>query len=115
MQVVPIRWLPCEAVVEDDFSTKSDVYSFAVLVWEVVQAATIPLLHLTNEQVLASLERKELRWTTTDLENKIPPGLIKLLTQCWDPNVRNRSTFSAIVIQLSEIIKDELSGGSGCK
>ncbi|KAF9812455.1 hypothetical protein SFRURICE_005956 [Spodoptera frugiperda] len=34
-QVIPLRWLPPEAVLEGDYSTKSDVYMFAVTVWEI--------------------------------------------------------------------------------
>ncbi|GBP29174.1 Inactive tyrosine-protein kinase 7 [Eumeta japonica] len=34
-QVIPLRWLPAEAVLESDYSTKSDVYMFAATVWEV--------------------------------------------------------------------------------
>ncbi|OXA60690.1 Inactive tyrosine-protein kinase 7 [Folsomia candida] len=110
-----IRWLPAEAVLEDDFSTKSDVWSFAVSVWETIHQAAMPFSTKTNDQVVAALERKELRWTTADMENKVPAGLHKLLTQCWDASPKNRPNFSAIVIQLSEIIKDELNFSSGRK
>lgn len=100
--------MPYEAVVEDDFSTKSDVWSFAVLVWEVAHQAAIPLSQLTNEKILSSIQRKELEWNSSDMENLIPSGLQKLLTQCWDLCPRNRPSFSAIVIQLSEILKEGL-------
>ena len=32
---VPLRWMPTEAVRDANFSAKSDVWSFAVLIWEV--------------------------------------------------------------------------------
>ncbi|XP_053620687.1 tyrosine-protein kinase-like otk isoform X2 [Plodia interpunctella] len=37
-QVIPLRWLPSEAVLEGEYSTKSDVYMFAATVWETASA-----------------------------------------------------------------------------
>ncbi|CAH2208038.1 jg14842, partial [Pararge aegeria aegeria] len=34
-QVIPLRWLPYEAVIDGEYSTKSDVYMFAATIWEV--------------------------------------------------------------------------------
>ncbi|ODN06678.1 Tyrosine-protein kinase-like otk [Orchesella cincta] len=108
-QYIPVRWLPLEAVLEDDYSTKSDIWSFACLVWEVVHQAAIPLSHLSNEKVIESLEKKELLWDPTQIQKiSVPQRLQNLLTQCWDANPKNRPSFSSIVITLSEISKESL-------
>jgi PTK7 protein tyrosine kinase 7 len=114
-QLIPIRWQSGEAVLESDYSTKSDVFSFGVLVSEVIQQAAMPLPNMTNDQIVSSLERKEILWKASDPELKIPPLLQKLLLHCWDASPKNRSTFSTIVIQLSEIIKDGLTSSNGLK
>ena len=49
---VPLRWLPAEAVFEDDYSTKTDVWAFAVLVWEVFSFGELPYAPLDDDKVL---------------------------------------------------------------
>lgn len=49
---IPLRWLPAESVFEDDFSTKSDVWVFGVLVWEVFNHGELPYTKLSDDEVL---------------------------------------------------------------
>lgn len=57
---IPLRWLPSEAVFDDDFSTKTDVWSFGVLMWEVFSFGELPYAELTDDKVLegAPLQKK---------------------------------------------------------
>ncbi|XP_029448671.1 inactive tyrosine-protein kinase 7 isoform X2 [Rhinatrema bivittatum] len=50
---IPLRWMPPEAVLEDEFSTKSDVWSFGVLMWEVFTQGELPHSKLADDEVLA--------------------------------------------------------------
>lgn len=49
---IPLRWLPAESVFEDDFSTKSDVWSFGVLMWEVFSHGEFPYSKMSDDEVL---------------------------------------------------------------
>lgn len=49
---IPLRWLPAESVFEDDFSTKTDVWSFGVLMWEVFSLGELPYTKLGDDEVL---------------------------------------------------------------
>lgn len=52
---IPLRWMPPEAVLEDEFSTKSDVWSFGVLMWEVFTHGEMPYTPLADDEVLAGM------------------------------------------------------------
>lgn len=49
---IPLRWLPADSVFEDDFSTKSDVWAFGVLMWEVFSYGEMPYTKLSDDEVL---------------------------------------------------------------
>lgn len=99
-KLVPLRWLSPEALFEDEYSTKSDVWAFGCVIWEVCNQAMIPWSHLRqSEQVVKCLEIKERRWM--DVEN-IPELIRPLLFECGDYCPRKRPTFSAILNSLNK-------------
>lgn len=53
---VPLRWMPPEAILEGDFSTKSDVWAFGVLMWEVFTHGEMPHGGQADDEVLAGRE-----------------------------------------------------------
>uniref|UniRef100_A0A3P9ILN3 Inactive tyrosine-protein kinase 7 n=1 Tax=Oryzias latipes TaxID=8090 RepID=A0A3P9ILN3_ORYLA len=58
---IPLRWLPSESVFEDDLSTKSDVWAFGVLMWEVFSHGEMPYSKLDDEEVLEGLKAGKLK------------------------------------------------------
>ncbi|XP_054284012.1 inactive tyrosine-protein kinase 7-like isoform X2 [Macrosteles quadrilineatus] len=98
-QLIPLRWMPLEAVAEDDFSCKSDVYSFAVTVWEIFSRGELPMSKMSDREVLTALETGELRWKP---HKSMPEGLRTLLAKCWQPSPRDRPTFSQVAVTVSD-------------
>lgn len=64
---IPLRWLPSESVFEDDFSTKSDVWAFGVLMWEVFSYGELPHSKLSDDEMLEGQCGEQL---TSDLINQ---------------------------------------------
>jgi hypothetical protein len=52
---VPVRWTACEALEEHLYSTKSDVWSFGVLLWEILTLGKQPYPTLNNRQVQSDI------------------------------------------------------------
>jgi len=102
-QVIPLRWLPYEAVYEDEYSTKSDVYSFSCLVWEMFHQGELPFNKMNDESVLTQLKAQTLTWKP---HKAAPPALQELQAQCWANDPRKRPTFDQIVSEIGEIVVD---------
>lgn len=49
---LPIRWMSPESIKYSDFSVKSDVWSFGILVWEVLTLGSPPYPGFTNDQAI---------------------------------------------------------------
>ncbi|XP_063220526.1 inactive tyrosine-protein kinase 7-like [Bacillus rossius redtenbacheri] len=101
--VIPLRWMPFEAVYEDEYSTKSDVYSFACLVWEVFHQGEVPFAKMSDDSVLSALKKRELQWRP---HKAAPQALQAVLASCWADSPRDRPTFAQLAQTVGEISVD---------
>uniref|UniRef100_A0A8U7M4W8 Inactive tyrosine-protein kinase 7 n=1 Tax=Corvus moneduloides TaxID=1196302 RepID=A0A8U7M4W8_CORMO len=96
---IPLRWMPPEAVLEDEFSTKSDVWSFGVLMWEVFTHGEMPYTPLADDEVLAGLQSGK---TKLPHPEGCPSRLAKLMQRCWAPSPKDRPSFSELATTLGD-------------
>ncbi|KAF9805333.1 hypothetical protein SFRURICE_007576 [Spodoptera frugiperda] len=94
---VPLRWLAPEAILHSQYCSASDVWAFAVLLWEIATLGGFPYAELSNHQVppfLAGGGRlpKPVRASTR---------LYQLMVECWSENPADRPTFADIVDKLT--------------
>ncbi|KAM9316194.1 inactive tyrosine-protein kinase 7 [Gastrophryne carolinensis] len=100
---VPLRWMPPEAVQDGDFSTKSDVWSYGVLMWEVFSLGEMPHNSMADDDVLAGLQGGSLKLSAPD---NCSSRFYKLMQRCWASSPKNRPSFSDIVNTLGEAHAD---------
>ncbi|XP_054885612.1 inactive tyrosine-protein kinase 7 [Poeciliopsis prolifica] len=96
---IPLRWLPTESVFEDDYSTKSDVWAFGVLMWEVFSLGEMPHDKLSDDEVLEGLKLGKLKLPAPD---GCPSKIYKLMVRCWAPSLKERPSFTDIVNALGD-------------
>ena len=93
-QSIALRWLPHEAIFEDEYSTKSDVWMFAVTVWELYNGARQPLSNRTDEALLTDLKNKTTVWDTSFCKCN---ALSSLLVRCWSHDPILRPSFDELL------------------
>uniref|UniRef100_A0A8C6HUN3 Tyrosine-protein kinase receptor n=1 Tax=Mus spicilegus TaxID=10103 RepID=A0A8C6HUN3_MUSSI len=98
--LLPVRWMAPESLKDGIFTTHSDVWSFGVVLWEIVTLAEQPYQGLSNEQVLKFVMDGGV---LEELEN-CPIQLQELMRLCWQHSPRLRPTF----VHILDRIQDEL-------
>ena len=96
----PVRWTALETLTLRLISRASDVWSFAVTIWEIIEGK-LPYPDLVNSQVAGYLSSgKRLPRPTAVI---IPDELWSLMQRCWAKAPEERPTFDAICTELKEI------------
>ncbi|XP_061668808.1 tyrosine-protein kinase Blk [Syngnathoides biaculeatus] len=85
----PIKWTAPEAIHYGTFSIKSDVWSFGILLTEIVTYGRTPYPGMSNPEVVRGLERS-FRMSRPD---GCPEELHRLMMACWRERPEERPTF----------------------
>ncbi|XP_030697921.2 insulin receptor-related protein [Globicephala melas] len=99
--LLPVRWMAPESLKDGIFTTHSDVWSFGVVLWEIVTLAEQPYQGLSNEQVLKFVMDGGV---LEELES-CPVQLQELMHRCWQQNPRLRPTFTHILDSIQEELR----------
>ncbi|XP_046630882.1 tyrosine-protein kinase ABL1-like isoform X4 [Daphnia pulicaria] len=88
----PIKWTAPEGLAYNKFSTKSDVWAFGILLWEIATYGMSPYPGIDLTDVYHTLE--------TGYRMECPPGcpprVYDLMQQCWHWSANDRPTFQEI-------------------
>ncbi|RLN52158.1 hypothetical protein BBP00_00009705 [Phytophthora kernoviae] len=97
-------WMAPEVIRHEPYSSKADVYSYAVVLWELL-AKDIPFKGQTPMQTAMAVAEQHMR---PGLPQKTPPKIAELIEHCWNQDPTKRPEFSAIM-QVLPYIKQALS------
>lgn len=88
----PIKWTAPEGLAYNKFSTKSDVWAFGILLWEIATYGMSPYPGVDLTDVYHMLE--------SGYRMECPPGcparVYELMRQCWQWETTDRPTFQEI-------------------
>ncbi|KAM8998675.1 tyrosine-protein kinase Fgr isoform 3-T3 [Ara ararauna] len=85
----PIKWTAPEAALFGKFTIKSDVWSFGILLTELVTKGRVPYPGMNNREVLEQVERGY----RMQCPGSCPPSLHEVMVQCWKREPEERPTF----------------------
>uniref|UniRef100_A0A0R3RQM2 Discoidin domain-containing receptor 2 n=1 Tax=Elaeophora elaphi TaxID=1147741 RepID=A0A0R3RQM2_9BILA len=99
-----LRYSAPESVIANEWSNKSDVWSFAITAWEIFNACTIiPFAELTNAQLLENAKHiySGQEAIYLELPLNLPQQVSNLIAECWQRIASDRPTFLEIHCILS--------------
>uniref|UniRef100_A0A667X9H8 Tyrosine-protein kinase n=1 Tax=Myripristis murdjan TaxID=586833 RepID=A0A667X9H8_9TELE len=85
---LPVKWTAPEAL-KKEFSTKSDVWSYGVLLWEIFSYGRQPYPKMSLKEVKEKVEEGYRMEAPEDC----PPGVYSLMKSCWEKEPRRRPSF----------------------
>ncbi|NXI47486.1 KSYK kinase, partial [Galbula dea] len=98
----PVKWYAPECMNFYKFSSKSDVWSFGVLMWEAFSYGQKPYKGMKGGEVAQMIERGE----RMERPEVCPTEVYDLMKLCWTYNVDDRPGFVAVEMRLRNYYYD---------
>ena len=97
--ILPIRWMAYESFY-GKFSTKSDVWSFGVTLWEIFSMAEHdPYTELSDEEVIDNATKGPKR-SLLEMPEVCPDDIFEVMKRCWVHEPSMRADFEEIYSRL---------------
>ncbi|XP_078575854.1 angiopoietin-1 receptor-like [Branchiostoma floridae x Branchiostoma japonicum] len=104
-KAVPFRSTALEALSRRIYTTQSDVWSFGILLWEIVTLGGTPYSGMKSRTLLRSLREGYRLPKPRNCEE----DLYQMMLLCWQRDPEDRPTFSDLVEQLRAMMEDKSS------
>ncbi|XP_053996085.1 insulin-like peptide receptor [Hylaeus anthracinus] len=101
--LLPIRWMAPENLSDGVFTSDSDVWSFGVVLYEILTLAEMPYQGLSNEEVLTHVLHKG----TLNIPRSYPGNIQKIMEKCFKWRPSDRPTFMEIVAELEPFLSQD--------
>lgn len=97
---LPFRWLAIESLKDGRYTTKSDVWSFGVVMWELFTRAKKPYEGIGNNTILSYLESGNRLPRPLDVHELI----FNITLQCWVREPNERPSFQNLATELKNVL-----------
>uniref|UniRef100_H2ZQT8 receptor protein-tyrosine kinase n=1 Tax=Ciona savignyi TaxID=51511 RepID=H2ZQT8_CIOSA len=99
---IPIRWTAPEAFTYRKFTSASDVWSYGIVMWEVMSYGERPYWGMSNRDVMNAVETGYRLPAPMDC----PQVQHRLMLECWKKDRNQRPKFGQIVSSLDKMLRD---------
>ncbi|KAH3849476.1 proto-oncogene tyrosine-protein kinase Yrk-like [Dreissena polymorpha] len=89
---LPIKWTAPEVLLNGKFSAKADVWSFGILLYELVTLGHTPYVGMTNQETI----EKVTHGYRMSQPNTCSPRMYDVMIKCWNARPEERPTFSSL-------------------
>ncbi|XP_047467346.1 ALK tyrosine kinase receptor isoform X2 [Mugil cephalus] len=100
--MLPVKWMPPEAFMEGIFTSKTDTWSFGVLLWEIFSLGYMPYPSRSNQEVLEFVTNGG----RMDPPKNCPGPVYRIMTQSWQHQPEDRPNFSTILERIDYCLQD---------
>jgi fyn-related kinase len=99
----PIKWTAPEAAIYNKFSVKSDVWSFGIVLTEIVTYGRTPYPSMSNQEVLQQVSHGY----RMPKPLNCPDRLHQIMMSCWKQEAETRPTFETLKYKLEAFFEED--------
>ncbi|XP_057365852.1 uncharacterized protein LOC130686726 [Daphnia carinata] len=99
---LPIRWMAPESLIQSVFTQKSDVWSFGILVWEIVTLGSTPYPGMEAREVMRRVKDGH----RLERPSHCRPEFYRLMSRCWHSDPQRRPDFGELKAELGQLLDD---------
>ncbi|XP_034161685.1 tyrosine-protein kinase BTK isoform X3 [Pangasianodon hypophthalmus] len=96
----PVRWSPPEVLLYHKFSSKSDIWAFGILMWEVYTLGRMPYERLNNTEIVHEVTAGYRLYRPQMANDRI----YSIMTKCWHEKPDERPTFQDLVLVIQDLL-----------
>jgi serine/threonine protein kinase len=100
---LPIRWMAPESLYFSVFTPKSDVWSFGILMWEIVTLGSTPYPGMGAREVM----RRVRDGYRLERPSHCHPELYKIISKCWAGDMNKRPDFTELRQELAKLLENQ--------
>ncbi|KAJ8372969.1 hypothetical protein AAFF_G00272500 [Aldrovandia affinis] len=99
---LPVRWMAIESLNYSVYTTNSDVWSYGVLLWEVVSLGGTPYCGMTCAELYEKLPQGYRLEKPLNCDDEV----YDLMRQCWREKPYERPSFAQILLSLNRMLEE---------
>ncbi|KAK9889736.1 hypothetical protein WA026_007118 [Henosepilachna vigintioctopunctata] len=99
---VPVKWMAPESLQDHIYTTKSDAWSFGILLWELVTLGASPYPGIAVQNLFHLLKQGY----RMERPNNCSPKLYQMMRNCWEVLPENRPSFQVLSSRLEKMLGD---------
>lgn len=103
--LLPVRWMAPEALNTLQFSHRTDVWSYGVLLWELYTFGSQPYAGFTNQEAIERIRDLQV----LSCPDHCPARMYGLMRECWEEPPSDRPPFSESCSRLREWAGDSIA------
>ncbi|XP_070758264.1 macrophage-stimulating protein receptor-like [Enoplosus armatus] len=97
---LPVKWMAIESLQTQKFTTKSDVWSYGILLWELLTRGASPYPDVDPYDITHYL----LKGRRLPQPQFCPDTLYSIMLACWEPEPECRPSFNSLVTEVQHIL-----------
>ncbi|XP_051842484.1 vascular endothelial growth factor receptor 1 [Antechinus flavipes] len=99
---LPLKWMAPESIFDKIYSTKSDVWSYGVLLWEIFSLGASPYPGVQIDEDFCSRLKEGTRMRAPEYATS---EIYQIMLDCWHKDPKERPRFSELVEKLGDLLQ----------